>query len=112
MANEEKKDEFISDIVGKISKGKEEDYTDGMPTFDLGAQILAQHRKIAAMKRKSPGTSAAAQSPPIENNQKIKFVPIKIIPFQPPAEQPMSPQQKIIADIIAREIRTLTACAR
>ncbi len=126
MQNEDKKGEFISDLVGKISKGKDEDYTEGMPTFDLGAQILAQHRKIAAMKRKSPGSPASAAPAPAPApapiaekiqtlpaaNKPIKFVPVKIIPFQPIVEQPMSPQQKIIADIIAREISILTASVR
>jgi hypothetical protein len=109
MQNEEKKGEFISDIVGKISKGNDKDYTEGMPTFDLGSQILAQQRKIAAMKRKSPGAPTSPENPAEVKHQPIKFVPVKIIPFQMPAEQPMSPQQKIIADIIAREIRILTA---
>jgi len=112
MQNEDKKGEFISDLVGKISKGKDEDYTEGMPTFDLGAQILAQHRKIAAMKRKSPGNAAPSQTPQTDGSKPIKFVPVRIIPFQQLAEQPMAPQQRIIADIIAREIRELTAAAR
>jgi hypothetical protein len=117
MQNEEKKGEFISDIVGKISNAKDEDYTEGMPTFDLGSQILAQHRKIAAMKRKSPGSSASAPAHTttpvaIEKVQAKKPVPIQIKSFHAMVEQPMSPQQRIIADIIAREIRVLTATAR
>ncbi|HAL44510.1 MAG: hypothetical protein A2Y12_16765 [Planctomycetes bacterium GWF2_42_9] len=107
MQNDEKK-EFISDIVGKISEGKSENYTEGMPTFDLGQQILSQQRKIASMKRKSPG---AAPAPVTEKIQAPKPA-IKIMPFQALIEQPMSPQQRIIADIIAREIQILTSAAR
>jgi hypothetical protein len=111
MQNEEKKGEFISDIVGKISNAKDEDYTEGMPTFDLGSQILAQHRKIAAMKRKSPGSPATPAPAPvaIEKVQAKKPVPIQIKSFHAMVEQPMSPQQRIIADIIAREIQILTS---
>ncbi|MCE5341129.1 MAG: hypothetical protein LLF92_08385 [Planctomycetaceae bacterium] len=153
MQNEEKKGEFISDIVGKISNAKDEDYTEGMPTFDLGSQILAQHRKIAAMKRKSPGSPASTPTPTpapaAAKAQAIKFVPVKILPFQKsepiPSDfvvqastreivsnkiqnlgdfrvapkqssgaplQPMSPQQRIIADIVAREIKVLTSATR
>ena len=108
MQNDEKK-EFISDIVGKISEGKSEDYTEGMPTFDLGQQILSQQRKIASMKRKSPGSSAPA---PITEKTQTAKPSIKIMPFQTMIEQPMSPQQRIIADIVAREIQALTATAR
>ena len=101
MEKEEKK-EFISDIVGKISHGSEEDYSEQMPSFDLGQQILAQQRKIAALKRKSPVSSSIPADEP-------KPAPIQIKPFQSPVYQPLSPQQKIIADIVAREIRDLTS---
>jgi hypothetical protein len=103
--NNEDKPEFISDIVGKISEGKEENYSEEIPTFDLGQQILSQQRKIAALKRKSPGSISNSVQPP-------KPAPAKIKPFEALLEQPMSPQQKIIADIIAREIYVLTSAPR
>jgi len=101
MANDVNK-EFISDIVGKISHGSDEDFSEQMPSFDLGQQILAQQRKIAALKRRSPGSGSIPESP-----RKAPMTQIK--PFQPPVYQPLSPQQKIIADIIAREISVLTS---
>ncbi|MEN6386680.1 MAG: hypothetical protein ABFD79_15990 [Phycisphaerales bacterium] len=103
--NNEEKPEFISDIVGKISHAKDEDYTDGMPAFDLGQQILAQQRKIAALKRKSPSAANSVQPTKPAAAPKIK-------PFEALIEQPMSPQQRIIADIIAREIQILTSLTR
>jgi len=111
----EGKKEFISDIVGKISHAKDDDFSEGMPTFDLGQQILSQQRRIASLKRKSPGsaTPAPVVAPvAVEKPQSPKPAPIKIIPFPTMIEQPMSPQQRIIADIIAREIQALTAVTR
>jgi len=95
------KKEFVSQIVEKISRANEEDFSTEVPSFNLGRQILAQHRKIAALKRKSPlpSNSASKTQPPVS----AKVVPIQSIP-----QAPASPQQKIIAEIIAREILTLT----
>ncbi|MFA5292266.1 MAG: hypothetical protein WC496_04440 [Phycisphaerae bacterium] len=95
------KKEFVSQIVEKISRANDEDFSTEVPSFDLGQQILAQHRKIAALKRKSP-----LPSNPASKTQPA--VSTKVVPIQSISHAPASPQQKIIAEIIAREILTLT----
>ncbi len=104
MENNQNK-EFISNIVGKISEGKAEDYSSEMPSFDLAQQILAKQRNIAALKRRSPGSENTSSSDSVPSQKSA----VQIKPFTAMAEQPMSPQQKVIADIIAREIKALTA---
>lgn len=98
--NQDVEKEFVSRMVEKISQKADADYSPQMPSFDLGQQILSQQRKIAALKRKSPISNTVSAD--IK-----KLVPIKIMPLSMP-EAPPSPQQKIIADIIAREIQALT----
>jgi hypothetical protein len=85
--------EFISQMVEKISHPQQQDRSGEMPSLDLGQQILAQQRKVAALKRKSPG-------------QEIKPQPaqIKSMPEAPP-----SPHQLIITDIVAKEIMVLAS---
>jgi len=85
--------EFISQMVEKISHPQRQDRSGEMPSLDLAKQILAQQRKIAALKRKSPG-------------QEIKPQPAQIKSMPP---TPASPQQLIIADIVAKEIMVLTS---
>jgi hypothetical protein len=98
------KKEFVSQMVEKISRSADEDFSSEVPSFNLGRQILAQQRKIATFKRKSP-------SSPILPNKPLP-VTLNIMPIQPISQAPASPQQKIIAEIIAREIQTLTAIGR
>lgn len=116
------KNEFVSNMVEKISKADKADKSQDMPSLDLGMQILAQQRKIAALKRKSPGKE---DNPPQANKQEIKFQPVPIktqpnpVAFTPrvtpvavvaaPVAAPASPQQMIIADIVAKEILALSA---
>jgi hypothetical protein len=109
--------EFVSNMVKKISKADKADKSQDIPSLDLGVQILAQQRKIAALKRKSPGREFDL---PQTNKQEIKFRPIPVIEqpnpvvfktktaHTPPAA-PASPQQMIIADIVAKEILALSA---
>ena len=85
--------EFIRKMVEKISNPQQQDRSGEMPSFNLGQQILAQQRKIAALKRKSPG-------------QEIKPQPVQIKSMP---QAPASPQQRIIADIVAREILVLSS---
>jgi len=118
------KGEFVSNMVEKISKADNADKSQDMPSLDLGMQILAQQRKIAGLKRKSPGKE---NDTPQIDKEEIKFRPIPIIaqsvpvvfpvrtinniqiaPAVPAAAQP-SPQQLIIADIVAKEILALSA---
>ncbi len=93
--------EFVSQIVEKISRGDGQDFSQEVPSFNLGQQILSQQRKIAGLKRKSPSSSDADNTQP---SPSIKLPSIQSI-SQPPA----SPQQQIISEIIAREIKNLTS---
>ena len=90
--------EFVHQMVEKISRHQPQDRSSKMPSFNLADKILAQQRKIAALKRKSP----------LENNNQPPNQPKPVhISSVPPA--PASPQQKIIADIVAKEIMALSA---
>ncbi|MFA6186077.1 MAG: hypothetical protein WC770_02535 [Phycisphaerae bacterium] len=111
------KSEFVSNMVEKISKADKADKAQDMPSLDLGVQILAQQRKIAALKRKSPGKENIS---PQTDKQEIKFQPVPIKAQPAPAvfptrtvhtagASPASPQQMIIADIVAKEILALSA---
>jgi hypothetical protein len=68
-----------------------------IPKFDLAEQILAEQRKIAAVRRKGPGKRAKAPKP-----QTVK-APIH------PVERPSIcvEQERIIAEIVARDIENL-----
>jgi len=121
MKNPPVKGEFVSNMVEKISKADSADKSQDMPSLDLGMQILAQQRKVAGLKRKSPGKE---NNPPQMDKQEIKFRPIPIKEQPNPvvfpirsfqaapagsAAAPASPQQLIIADIVAKEILALSS---
>ncbi len=71
----------------------------GIPAFDLGQQILAEQRKVAAVRRKGPGMRGAA--------------PAKIPQAQPAsgtdgrAGAELSERDRIIVEIVARDIGRL-----
>jgi hypothetical protein len=94
--------EFVRKMVEKISHPQQQDRSNEIPSLDLGKQILAQQRKIAALKRKSPGQEIKPQ--PVQ----IKLMPQKNMAGSMP-QAPASPQQRIIADIVAKEIMILTS---
>jgi len=71
----------------------------GIPTFDLGQQILAEQRKAAAVKRRGPGMRGTAP-PMIPQAQ-----PVSDADGRPGAE--LSEQDQIIAEIVARDIGRL-----
>ena len=64
-----------------------------IPKFNLAEEIMAEQRKVVAIKRKAPGLKASAQSSPKP---------------AAPADYTISPQlsqeQHIIAEIVARDI--------
>lgn len=71
--------------------------TSEIPRFDLAEEIMAEQRKITAIKRKAPGKKA-----------EIQRLKPKVQPDQSITEQPMpSEQDKIIAEIVARDIEKL-----
>jgi hypothetical protein len=68
-----------------------------IPKFDLAEQILAEQRKVAAVRRKGPGKRAKSPTP-----QGSKPVARTVEP--PPMS---SEQEQIIAEIVARDIEEL-----
>ena len=68
-----------------------------IPKFDLAEQILAEQRKISSVRRKGPGRRTNVPTP--------KKVESSVLLVEEP---PMySEQEKIIADIVARDIENL-----
>ncbi|MBA7482245.1 hypothetical protein ES707_17729 [subsurface metagenome] len=91
-----------------------------IPKFDLAEQIMAEQRKITAIKRKAPGKPQRLPSQDGAAGKKAKA------PAQQPQAQSigysikqpllaLSEQKQIIAEIVARDIEKLcrgdTSCA-
>jgi len=108
MKNRPIRSEFVSNMVEKISRSNQADKSENIPSLDLGMQILARQRNIAALKRKSPSQE---NNPPQTGKQELKPPPISIRMQLPHITHttPASPQQMIIADIVAREILVFSA---
>ncbi|MFQ6034268.1 MAG: hypothetical protein ACE5NM_00270 [Sedimentisphaerales bacterium] len=71
-----------------------------VPRFDLAEEILAEQRKITAIRRKAPSKTSQASS------QKQQ---VQSIGYATPQPLPMlSEQQQIITEIVARDIKNLT----
>lgn len=68
-----------------------------IPKFDLAEQIMAEQRKISAVRRKGPGKRTKTKKP-----QKVEA-------SIPRVEEPLihSEQDKIIAEIVTRDINNL-----
>jgi len=77
---------------------KTNDKSSDIPKFDLAEQIMAEQRKIAAIRRKGPGKKNKAPQ------QKQKVEPIAYNIKQQPI---LSEQEQIIAEIVARDIEKL-----
>lgn len=79
--------------------GDSEQVKTEIPRFDLAEKIMAEQRKITAVRRKAPGekTVAQGQEPQVES--------VGYIVGQPtPA---LSEQERIITEIVARDIEQL-----
>ena len=94
--------EFVSQMVEKISNSQQQDRSGEMPSLDLGQQILAQQRKVAALKRKSP-------SSPNGKAKTSSQVQLSATHIDFMSQAPASPQHRIIADIVAKEILILSS---
>lgn len=68
-----------------------------IPKFDLAEQIMAEQRKIAAIRRKGPGKKTEAPK-----QQKVESIAHTLKP--PPM---LSEQEQIIAEIVARDIEKM-----
>jgi hypothetical protein len=85
--------ELPTEPAGAVQEANE------IPRFDLAEQIMAEQRKITAIRRKAPGkkTKAPDQQPQAQSTgYTIK---------QPPSI--LSEQEQIIAEIVARDIEKL-----
>lgn len=71
-----------------------------IPKFDLAEQILAEQRKLSAGRRKGPGKKAVRSVPVRASNENAlrRHYEQSFIP---------SEQEKIIAEIVARDIKNL-----
>ena len=70
-----------------------------IPKFDLAENIMAQQRKITAIRRKSPGGKSAVQAAEPQNKTTSRTGEM-----QTPL---LSEQQQIIAEIVAKDIERL-----
>lgn len=92
-----------------------------IPTFDLAEQIMAEHRKVTAVKRKGPGKVVR----PPKKQHPAESITQNVVPEQghdsspgagrslyepresgPEARMSAGPQQ-VIAEIVARDIENL-----
>jgi len=72
--------------------------TNDIPKFDLAKQIMAEHRKITAVKRKGPAKNAK----PSKKKHPAELIARKVKPG-PIVSEP----QQIIAEIVTRDIENL-----
>ena len=70
-----------------------------IPKFDLTEEIMAEQRKITAVRRQAPGERKEPRG------QELKAKPAGPVGVQPTAVQ--SYEEKIIAEIVARDIERL-----
>ena len=87
--------------VSKTNDDKQ-NYTNGksseIPKFDLAEQILAEQRKINAIRRTGPAKKAETPK------QQLKAESISYTTQPPPI---LSEQEQIIAEIVSRDIKKL-----
>jgi hypothetical protein len=85
--------------MNKKEEAETSEETPEIPSFDLAEEIMAEQRKITAIRRKAPGQKTEAQR--LKPETQIDDHSI---------EQPkplLSEQEKIIAEIVAKDIEKL-----
>jgi hypothetical protein len=82
-----------------VSKKEEAEETLEIPSFDLAEEIMAEQRKITAIRRKAPGQKTEVQ------RLKPETQIVDHIIDQP--KPLLSEQEKIIAEIVAKDIEKL-----
>ena len=83
----------------KLLKAKEiEEKPMEIPRFDLAEEIMAEQRKITAIKRKSPEKKMEAEARPTVESFRYALEPQGVT---------TSGQKDIIAEIVARDIKRL-----
>ncbi len=90
--------------------GRREDHAKGkvttIPDFDLGEKILAEQRRMTAKKRRAPG-APASESERQAHNEQTDTTPR--MPLATPSSDDLVQLQRIVADIVARDIERLCA---
>ena len=79
-----------------LSSGKKQESNE-IPRFDLAEEIMAEQRKVTAIKRKPPGKKTETQSK--EDELESTGYVVKQLP------ETLSEQEQIIAEIVARDIQ-------
>ena len=99
-ADKWKKSSKKKPVVSEPSAGREDAMQENneIPKFDLAKQIMAEHRKITAVKRKGPAKKA---KPPKKKH------PAELIAQNVKPGTIVSGPQQIIAEIVARDIENL-----
>ncbi len=72
--------------------------TNDIPKFDLAKQIMAEHRKVTAVKRKGP----AKKAKPSKKKHPAELIARNVMPGPI-----VSGPRQIIAEIVARDIENL-----
>ena len=88
-------------IINNKSRAEREDAmqeTNDIPKFDLAKQIMAEHRKITAVRRKGPAKNA---KPPKKKH------PAELIARKVMLGPIVSGPEQVIAEIVARDIENL-----
>jgi hypothetical protein len=88
-----------AESVSKKEETETPEETPEIPSFDLAEEIMAEQRRITAIRRKAPGQKTEAQRLKPETQIVDHII-----------EQPkplLSEQEKIIAEIVARDIERL-----
>jgi len=99
-------------VVREASESRPSDGRGEIPKFDLAEQIMAEQRKITAIRRKAPGKpqrlpsqdgAAGKKNGPPAQEREAESIGYTI--QQPPLT--LSEQGQIIAEIVARDIEKL-----
>jgi len=85
--------------VNKKEEAETSEETPEIPSFDLAEEIMAEQRKITAIRRKAPGVKTGVQ------RLKPEVQPADHIIEEP--KLALSEQEKIIAEIVAKDIERL-----
>ena len=100
--------------IREASEPRPSDGPSEIPKFDLAEQIMAEQRKITAIRRKAPGKTRRLPSqngaagkktkaPDLQSQAQLTGYAIK----PPPA---LPEQEQIIAEIVARDIEIFCRC--
>ncbi len=108
-------DVLRAEDIQKASESRPSDGRGEIPKFDLAEQIMAEQRKITAIRRKAPGKTRRLPSqngaagkktkaPDLQSQAQLTGYTIK----PPPPALPE--QEQIIAEIVARDIERFCRC--